>query len=445
MRHLFGAWAAIAAVILIGPVFGQEPTTNNFVSRQDYEKLKADHDKLQQEMNVLKAQMQELLKKPAAAAGDTTKKQTEELEKKVADQQAGNDEAISELEKQVKTVKQMAKDSFPGTTKMMLAGYGSATFMATSKGYGPSQPPEETPATPRNGASSFNATFNPIFLWKLSDRLLFEGELELELQSDDPTTSTALEMAQISYVLNDYMTIGAGKFLNPSDYFVERQHMAWVNKTPDKPLAVYDGLMPESLLGAQVRGAIPVGPAKFGYAFFVANAPTLRTTADDPAHPVDVGTLNSEDFGNSLNHIATGGRVGVFPLPELELGYGFEVAGVGPPGSDVGALLQSADLTYVRASELLRGTVNLHAQWVWSHIDRFEYDTLGAFNNNRQGGYAQIAYRPDKVENEIVRNIEPVLRYDVLDQVKTPIGFDERRWTLGLNYWINPSTVVKAA
>src|SRR2546430_10255108 len=50
-----------------------------------------------------------------------------------------------------------------------------------------------------------------------------------------------------------------------------------VNKLPDKPLAVYDGLFPESEMGAQLRGVIPIGPTKLEYAAFVANAPGLIT------------------------------------------------------------------------------------------------------------------------------------------------------------------------
>ena len=56
-----------------------------------------------------------------------------------------------------------------------------------------------------------------------------------------------------------------------------------------------------------------------------------------------------------------------------------------------------------------------------------------------------MAYRPTKLENNILKNLEPVVRYDVINQKKTPVGFDERRWTAGLNYWLGPSTVVKAA
>jgi hypothetical protein len=422
---------------------GQDKDTNKTVTlpKEDYQKLLDEHKKLlqeMQEMKAFKAQMQESIKKPAASQAET-------------------DQALDEMEKELKQVKQMAKDSFPGTTKMLLTGYGATTFTATSKGYGPSQPPVETvlPAD-RTSRSFFTATFNPILLWKMSDRLLFEGEMEMELE-DNGDTSLSLEMAHMSYVLNDYITVSAGKFLNPMDYFVERQHMGWVNKMPDKPLAVYDGLIPdESLLGAQVRGAIPLGPTKFGYAFFVANAPTLNTNVfDDKGNPnIATGTLTGGNAANFGNHLAVGGRVGFYPIPEFEIGYGFEYTSVRPSGfgsSDIHALLHSVDGTYVRESERLKGIINLHAQWVWSQVDRFDFDLvdptagIGAFSNNRNGGYAQLAYRPTRVQNKIVSNLEPVVRYDMINQKKTPIGFDEKRWSFGLNYWLGPSAVVKAA
>src|SRR6266571_6036276 len=275
MRLLITLMAACAIATAGSTARAQDQTnTDKFVSKDDYLKLKEDHAKLKQELDALKSQMQEVLKKTATPESEALKTQLQDLQKKAAAQQAETDQALEDLDKQVKAAKQMAKDSFPGTTKMLLAGYGSATFTSTTTGYGPSQPPAETPGPDdRPGHNFFTATFNPIFLWKLSDRLLFEGELEAELEGSE--ASVAVDMAHLSYVANDYLTISAGKFLNPMDYFVERQHMAWVNKMPDKPLAVYDGLFPESMLGFQVRGGIPVGPTKFGYAFFLANAPSL--------------------------------------------------------------------------------------------------------------------------------------------------------------------------
>jgi hypothetical protein len=144
--------------------------------------------------------------------------------------------------------------------------------------------------------------------------------------------------------------------------------------------------------------------------------------------------------------VAVGGRVGFLPWPEVEVGYGVHYSGLG--GSSDNALLQSIDFGYLRDSSTLRGIVRLNAQWTWSHLGRGVYDNNGtplSFKNNRDGGYAQIAYRPTHVEFEILRRFEGVFRYDVLNQDKTPVGFNECRYTAGLNYWLTPKTVLKAA
>src|SRR5437764_1168956 len=180
---------ALSAII----VSAQDQAANKeliTIPKAEYQKLLSEHQQLLDEMKEMKA----------------FKTKFEESAKGVSSRQTETDQALDDLDKRVKEAKQLAKDSFPGTTKLLLTGYGSAGFTAQDHG----------------GGNQFAATFNPIFLWKLSDRLLFEGELEAELESHD--TSLALEMAQISYVANDYLTIGAGKFLNPMNYFVERQH-----------------------------------------------------------------------------------------------------------------------------------------------------------------------------------------------------------------------------
>jgi mono/diheme cytochrome c family protein len=373
---------------------------------------------------------------PKKGAPEKTDKGLAPKAEREAPQKAETDQvqALDDLGQEIKQLKQMAKESFPGASKFLLTGYGSAGFTAQNNG----------------GDKFFSATFNPILLWKMSDRLLFEGELEAELENHD--THLALELAQISYVLNDYMTLGAGKFLSPMNYFVERQHMAWVNKLPDKPLAVYDGLLPEASVGFQIRGGVPVGVTKFGYALYVANAPELRMDTNSVS-ATDLGTLEFDNFDNIGKHVAVGGRVGFFPIPELEIGYGIQYADVTPPDSPnhVNALLQSADLSYVRDSAALKGIVNLKFQWVWSRVDRFSYDPDGAvggpfpFKNSRNGGYAQVAYRPSRLENWFIKNLESVVRYDMLNQAGTQTGVDERRLTLGLNYWLAPSTVLKVA
>jgi hypothetical protein len=88
--------------------------------------------------------------------------------------------------------------------------------------------------------------------------------------------------------------------------------------------------------------------------------------------------------------------------------------------------------------------MRFNAQWVWSHVDDFDYG-IDHFDNDRDGGYAQIAYRPTKWEWPWLSHFEPVYRYDQLNQKDTPTGFDESRNTVGLNYWLSPMTVFKAA
>ncbi|HEX7518141.1 MAG TPA: hypothetical protein VF345_12760 [Chthoniobacterales bacterium] len=430
MRTLF---PVLLTLLLLGStgIYAQEnkPPSEDYVSRAEYDKLKSEHEAMKEELEGLKTTVRQMANGtvPAPAEGPSTT--TKALDGKQVVTEATPQSDLDALHKEVDTLKSEIKGVVPGTTKFLLAGYGTAGFTARSG---------EDPF--------FDASFNAIFLWKLTDRLLFEGELEFEFE--DGNTTTNLEIAQASYLLNDYMTIGVGRFLNPMDYFVERQHMNWVNKFPDKPLAVYDGLLPESELGAQLRGVIPIGPTKLEYAAFVANAPGLITT------PGDFSTLGMLDFDNLANaggHVAVGGHVGFIPIPELEVGYGIQRSTVGPRDQAVEAILQSVDFNYVRDSTLLKGLINFRAQWVWSHVGHFIYDPDGGqgfgpfeFNNNRNGGYVQLAYRPTGFGN-IIKNFEPVVRYDRLNQLHTPVGFDEQRWSFGLDYWLTSSTVIKAA
>ena len=146
------------------------------VSKDDYEKLRKEHEELKKEMKELrdwKAQMQGTrTAAPSAAATGRA------------------DEA-----------KDTAGGALFGSTKMLLTGYGAAGFTER-----------------RHGDDGFSAQFNPILLWKLSDKLFFEGEVELELE--EHATNTKLELASMYYVANDYLTLGAGKFLNPTNEFI---------------------------------------------------------------------------------------------------------------------------------------------------------------------------------------------------------------------------------
>jgi len=433
-QTIAGAFVALIWLVIPFAAMGQDaapsPPSSDYVSRAEYDKLKAEHEAMKTELDALKTAVRQMAGTAPAAPAEGPAAATKPSEGKQVVTTTAAQTDVAALQAEVDTLKTQVKETFPGSTKFLLAGYGTAGFTARSG---------EDPF--------FDASFNALFLYKLTDRLFFEGEMELEFENG--ATTINLEVAQASYLLNDYMTIGVGRFLNPMDFFVERQHMNWVNKLPDKPLAVYDGLLPESQLGAQLRGVVPLGPTKLEYVGFVANAPGLITAPDDFS---ELGMLDFPNTSNVGGHVAVGGHVGFIPIPQLEVGYGIQRSKVGPRDHAVENVLQSADFNYVRDSTLLKGLINFRAQWVWSHVGHFVYDPDGeqgfgplSFNNNRNGGYVQMAYRPTKIDNDIIKNLEGVVRYDRLNQLHTPVGFDEERVTLGLNYWLTPSAVVKAA
>lgn len=392
-----------------------------FVSKEEYNRLLQRYEQLERQMQQIQQKLEAGTTNPPGAATALTPPSG-----------FATQTALEDLRRQVEEAQAMAHTTWPGTTKLNLSGYGSAGFIYEHHG----------------GARQFTAQFNPLFLWKLSDRLFFEGELEFELEGAE--TSAALEQAHLSYLLNDYMTLDAGKFLNPMDSFVERFHMAWANRLPNTPLAVYDGLLPETFVGAQVRGGFDVGPTKLNYSVFGANAPSLIRDPNDP----NLGTLAFDNFDNGDGNFVGGGHVGFLPIPEVEIGYGMLFGNVGPSDTRTYAFLQSADLNIVKDSQLLRGLVRANAQWVWSRVGDYPYNADGAnpglpspflFTNHRDGGYAQLTYRPTKWNSECLSKLELVFRFDILRQKDTPTGFDEHRYTPGINYWLGPATVLKAA
>lgn len=444
---------------------------SEFISRAEYENLLKQFESLQRQMGQI-----------------AKKAETEELEL---------EESLDELDTQIQGVKKDADAVRSGSTKQLVAGFATTGF------------------TDINGQdSSFSAGFNPLFHWKPSERLLLTGELEVGLQGSE--TELALDYAHLSYIANDYMTVGAGKFLTPFGTFTERLHPAWINKLPDSPLSAgHGGIAPASSLGIQLRGGFAAGPSKFNWATYVSNGPKLNVgegvallagdasglgggagaadghdegdqaeggqavddhnddelaaaslrkaglrrasvasaSAEADAHGnAELGALDFENYDSFGENKAFGGRVGFLPLPEVELGYSFFFARVDASGTSMdqlNAYLHAVDLSYVRDSERLKGILDIRLQWNWSAVEDATYftdDGSLSFENSRQGGYAQLAYRPSKIDSVYLKNCEIVGRWDTLELPSGfPGGVDQERWTIGLNYWFGPSTVAKVA
>jgi hypothetical protein len=402
-----------ALLTMASPIaYAEDSTTDGYVTRKEYEELKA-------QMLAMKKKLEALENEKGTARK----------------QESVEGQAVADVHKQVAPevpLPLVQPEGLLGTTKFILAGWAEGMFEA------------------RNGSvSTFSASFNPIFLWELTPKILFDGRLEIEPSGGG--TNVNLVNAQISYLLNDYIVLGVGEFFSPSNVFVERFEPQWINKLPDRPLAVYHGVLPNISVGAQVRGGFPIGPTRADYAFYVSNGPVLNSF-----DPRTAGTLDFNSYTDNNDNKAVGGRVGFLPIPRVEIGYGFETSKPGFQGTsfaDVRALVQSVDLEITRDSDLLKGRINLFAQYAWSNVSHAVYDPDGslgfgplALTSKQDGGYAELAYRPSKLDIDFLRNLEMIFRWDHLSRDPSGLGDpEETRWTLGLNYWLSPSTVVKAA
>lgn len=323
----------------------------------------------------------------------------------------------------------------PGETGFLLAGYAVATF--------------------RNGGEedgSFGASFNPIFLWRIAPKLFFQAEFEVELEEDEE--EFGLEYAQIVYAVNNWLTIGAGQFLNPFGGFWERIHPAWINRLPDKPLGYSGGadrLVPPSQLGVQARGAFSFrNKMRLTVAIWLSNGPELKTEDADT-----YGELEFHNFTDTNNNKAFGLRIGFVPIPGAEIGYSVELSQATPSGSDVDhadVVLQAFDASWHGEMKRIKGTLDLRFEFISSDIDDVVYDPTGAsfgpasFDNKRTAWYVQVSYRPTLAEIETLKRLEIVYRFDTIDHpTGAPSGVDLDRSTIGLNYWLTQSSVVKAA
>lgn len=331
-----------------------------------------------------------------------------------------------------------------------------STFMVTGYGF-------VNAVSPEDHISSFAAGFNPIFLWKAQHRLFFEAEVEFELE--EGTTNVGLEYGQVWWFASNYMIFGGGKFLSPTNNFVERLHPTWINKLPTMPLGVsgHGGGVPliaSTQIGVQARGGVPAGPIKLTYAVYVANGPRLNTEEEGIVDSTAVveggheheamspGTLNFSNTSDNNSDKAIGGHVAILPTPNLEIGYGFETAQVGDDDSefeDVRSLSHSVDLTYINDTDVIKGRVDVRGQFVWLDVDNPNIDPL-EYDNQSSAWYAQIAYQPARIANAIVSRIELVFRYDQIDLPEdAELNEDSSRITGGVNYWFTSSGVFKFA
>jgi hypothetical protein len=327
-----------------------------------------------------------------------------------------------------------------------LGGYGTANFIATT---GDRDRDNKRP-------TFFGANFNPIFLLTYKDFLLFESEVEFDMGEGDET-KVEVEYAQIDLLATDWLTFVAGKFLSPVGFFQQYLHPAWINKLPSRPAGWgEDQLAPFNDVGVMARGGFGrVNHPLINYAIYTGNGGQLEF--EDGDLEAFVHEAWSQDDNNNK---AVGGRLGIVPIPHLEIGGSFmtsEVLGrknVGPAEdvrgivSDGNYTLWGVDAGYTMEPWNIRGEY-MHAKLdsFWSQAEPDEDRTMRIPATEWEAWYAQAAYRLSKLSNPFLQNLEFVGRYGQF-KVKgfenfVETGRPEDRTSIGLNYWFSSSAVLK--
>jgi len=398
----------VVALLLLSPARGQDTASTQPVSREEFDQLKKDNAEMKQELNDLKKQQ--------------------------TDQASNADQDAQDYDKQLKDLHDQVNKDHPGLESLVIAGDANFGF-----------------ETQRRNNSTFFADMSPLILWQPTDsHILIETAFDLGIGGADinsETTTVTLNLADISYDLCDYCTVGGGLFAVPFGQYHNHFDPPWVNKFVDDPLA-FDAIAPVSEVGFFAKGAIPSGTTKWTYDVYVANGPNLIT--DDPNA---AGQLNFNDYTDLNNNKAVGGRIGFLPFPDMETGYSVQYSKPNPSGFPTAyAFMQAADFHWKPVVKALSGQFDLSAEWIWSNVSAATYDPTGAlgfgpitYGEYQQGGYASLTYRPIELDNKILRNLEYCARYDSLQSpLNLPGGERESRWTLGLDYWLTSYCVLKA-
>lgn len=313
--------------------------------------------------------------------------------------------------------------------------------------------------------NTFGLAFEPIFLYRPADWLLFEAEPAITLPAAGGT-SVSLEYAQADIFVNNNLQITAGKFLLPFGDFPEDLHPLWVNEFVSRPLPYRDtgdgGLVPFSDLGIQLRGGYQWGHTGqvVDYALWTGNGPAYDNSVPAPA----IGqAFMDNNIKVQSNTPSFGARVRVYPLPvtaelgDLELGV----------STYDGKWLNGLWFTSWGLSGFyLKGNVELRGEYLATHR---QMPLLNGSNaaDNRQGWYAQAGYQ--LAGFSLLRPLEPYIsrvkllarysgqnqRAQLFDEIPTAPAGDgtdvspaqfaphAREVALGLDYWFTPQIVWK--
>ena len=278
--------------------------------------------------------------------------------------------------------------------------------------------------------------FNPLFLFRYKDLLLMQSSVDFSLD-DDANTQVSLDTLNLNLYINNYMILGIGEYDSPLGYFVQNLSPSWVNRLPNAPVGFdSDQAAPQSLLGTQLRGGFSfLSASKVNYIVFVANGP--RAFADTNTGLIDY--IGTDPFPKNYGNFVTGGRIGVLPIPDLEIG-------LSAAGGKLALFDVNTNLTLFEPGRNYK-TLGADLSFKWKNWDfRAEVikQQLSAWgessfpqNASWKAWYLQAAYLFPALK------LQPVVRWGGFTSADS--SQSQHQVALGLDYWIAPSIAVQVA
>lgn len=312
-----------------------------------------------------------------------------------------------------------AQEAVVPSNVTVISGYGTVGYGIVTQG---------------ENENRFTAQISPIFLFQFRDRVLFEAELEFELE--EGVTEVGLEYGHVGYIVNDHLVLVGGKFLVPFGVFIDRLHPTWINKFSTNPPLFGHGAGPLgepvipilSDVGVMAKAMTRSGPWQFVLNGYVTQGPAeeVEIEGTDTMFMAEFPASSEDNNENKM----FGGRLDFAHQQHAELN------------------LSAFTGKYDDAGEFDFTGYNVAGSVHWRGFEargeylqtRQEMEEMGEVVTLRKHGYyTQGAYR--------LGTWEPVVRFtQVLDAKIGDMVEEEGAWQLGLglDYWISPSIAVMA-
>lgn len=282
--------------------------------------------------------------------------------------------------------------------------------------------------------------FNIFAFSPVSPRVRLAAELEFEEGGEE----VKIELAMIDFEIHPSLTFRGGILLSPLGRF-NLAHDSPTNELNDRPL-VSTQIIPTTLSepGMGFYGSFyPSADWRLTYEAYLVNGLNAGTLNGSPEGTrTAAGKANFEDNNNYPSFV---GRLGVSPIPDIDIGLSAHTGPYNEWVSDGLVIDRRRDVTILAAdAEAGWSKFDFLGEYARANID-VPTASGGLLAKSQNGFYAQLGYRFFESALAELPNsyFTGVMRYDFVDFNSDINGDSRKRLTVGLNFRSTYDTVFK--